>query len=466
MTYRRPGGRPQRALAALLALAIPACVPVTPPAPDAPKRERAVLYIPADPPEPAPAPAAVRLPAPEPPRVVTPGAEVLLRDSLHLLRGRRAGLITNHTAVARDGRSVIDLLHAAPGVELVALFGPEHGLRGNVDGGEHIANSRDAKTGLPVYSLYGRNEKPTAAMLRGIDVLLFDIQDIGARPYTYVWTMAMAMEAAAAKGIPFVVLDRPNPITARVEGPLMEMEMRGKGPAITGYYPVPLRHGLTVGEVARYVNQEYRVGADLHVVPVDGWRRDEWFDETGLPWINPSPNIRNLTAALSFSGLVMLETTNLSVGRGTGAPFTYVGAPYLNAPELLRRVRGYRLPGVEFELAEFTPRGTDWMQFRNQKCNALRLRVTDRDAYQPVLTALVFLSEIYRMHPQQVGMGNMLQMLGSRWAPAAVRAGTDPREIYRRWERENAAWEQVASRYELYPRKPLLGRPASGGGTH
>ena len=464
MTYLRPDRRAPRALAALLALALPACVPATPRTADAPVKERPVLYIPADP-EPAPvaaAPQPVR--RPEPVRLVTPGAEVLLRDSLHLLRGKRAGLITNHTAVTRDGRSVIDLLHAAPGVKLVALFGPEHGLRGNVDGGEHIANSRDTKTGLPVYSLYGRNEKPTAAMLRGIDVLLFDIQDIGARPYTYVWTMAMAMEAAAQQGIPFVVLDRPNPITARVEGPLMAMEMRSKGPAITGYYPVPLRHGLTVGEVARYVNREYGVNADLHVVPVDGWRRDEWFDETGLPWINPSPNIRNLTAALSFSGLVMLETTNLSVGRGTDAPFTYVGAPYLNAPELLRRVRGYRLPGVEFELAEFTPRGTDWMQFRNQKCSALRLRVTDREAYQPVLTALVFLSEIYRMHPQQVGMGNMLQMLGSRWAPAAVRAGTDPREIFRRWEEENAAWEKVAARYTLYPVTP---RAAIGaGGTH
>ncbi|HEX2189202.1 MAG TPA: DUF1343 domain-containing protein [Longimicrobiaceae bacterium] len=449
MSHRLPGGRRLRALAPLVALA--ACVPATP-APDAPPaQERPTLFIPADP-----------APEPEPPRVVRPGAEVLLRDSLHLVRGKRAGLITNHTAVSRDGRSVIDLLNAAPEVRLVALFGPEHGIRGDIDGGERIASGRDARTGIPVHSLYGRTERPTPEMLRGIDVLLFDIQDIGARPYTYVWTMAMAMEAAAKQGIPFVVLDRPNPITARVEGPLMEMEMRGKGPAITGYYPVPLRHGMTVGEVARYVNQEYRVGAELHVVPAEGWRRDEWFDETGLPWINPSPNIRSLTAALSFSGLVMLETANLSVGRGTDAPFTYVGAPYLDAPELLRRVQAYRLPGVEFELAEFTPRGTDWMQFRNQRCRALRLHVTDRDAYQPVLVALVFLSEIYRMHPQQLGMGSMLQMLGSRWAPAAVKAGTDPREIYRRWERENASWEQVAARYSLYPARG--GAAVSGAG--
>jgi uncharacterized protein YbbC (DUF1343 family) len=456
MTYRRPGGRRLRALAPLLALALPAaCVPAGPRTPDAPpaREERPVLFIPAQPVE------------PEPVRVVRPGAEVLLRDSLHLVRGKRVGFITNHTAVTRDGRSVVDLLHASPDVHLAALFGPEHGIRGDIDGGARIANGRDSRTGVPIYSLYGRTERPTAEMLRGIDVLLFDIQDIGARPYTYVWTMAMAMEEAAKRGIPFVVLDRPNPITARAEGPLMEMEMRSKGPAITGYYPVPLRHGMTVGEVARYVNEEFRVGAQLHVVPADGWRRDEWFDETGLPWINPSPNIRNLTAALSFSGLVMLETTNLSVGRGTDAPFNYVGAPYLNAPELLRRVRAYRLPGVEFELAEFTPRGTDWMQFRNQKCNALRLHVTDRDAYQPVLTALVFLSEIQKMHPQSLGMGGMLQMLGSRWAPAAVRAGTDPREIFARWERENAGWERVQAKYSLYPARTASGASAVAGGT-
>jgi uncharacterized protein YbbC (DUF1343 family) len=187
------------------------------------------------------------------------------------------------------------------------------------------------------------------------------------------------------------------------------------------------------------------------VVPAAGWRGGDWFDETGLRWINPSPNIRSLEAALSFSGLVMLETTNLSIGRGTNAPFSYVGAPYLDNAELLRRVRGYRLPGVEFELAEFTPRGTDWMQFRNQRCRAVRLRITDRDAYQPVLTALVFLSEIQKMHRGNLGMGPMLQMLGSRWAPEAVRRGDDPRAIYRRWETENAAWKQTIARYRLYP---------------
>ena len=390
-------------------------------------------------------------PAPERAGPVLPGLEVLLRDSLHLVRGKRVGLITNHTAVTHDGRSAIDLLHQHPEVELAALFGPEHGIRGTVDGGEHIGTTRDPRTGVVIYSLYGATQRPTAAMLRGIDVLLFDMQDIGARPYTYVWTMTMAMEEAARAGIPFIVLDRPNPVTAKVEGPLMQFEMRSRGPLITGHYPVPLRHGLTAGELARYVNGEYRLGTRLTVVPADGWHGDEWFDQTGLRWINPSPNIRTLDAALSFSGLVMLETTNLSIGRGTGEPFSFVGAPYLDNAELLRRVRRYGLPGVEFELAEFTPRGRDWMQFRDQRCRAVRLRITDRDAYQPVLTALVFLSEIQKMHPRNLGMGPMLQMLGSRWAPAAVRRGDDPREIFRRWEEENAGWKRTIARYRLYP---------------
>jgi uncharacterized protein YbbC (DUF1343 family) len=379
-----------------------------------------------------------------------PGIDVLLRDSLQLVQGKRVGLITNHTAVTRDGRSDIDVLFNTPGVKLTALFAPEHGIRGQVDGGESIGNGRDTKTGVPVYSLYGATERPTSAMLRNVDVLLYDIQDIGARPYTYVWTMTFAMEEAAKRGIPFIVLDRPNPVTSRAEGPLMHWEMRTHGPLITGAYPVPLRHGLTTGELARYVNSEYHLGAQLTVVPVAGRHGNKWYDQTGLRWINPSPNIRSLNEALSFSGLVMLETANVNVGRGTDAPFTYVGAPYVNGAELLRRVQAYNLPGVRFEQADWTPRGSDWMQFPGRRCHGVRLVITDRDAYKPVLTALVFLVEMRKLYPQDLGMGSMLQMLGSEWAPAAVRAGEDPRAIYARWEQENAQWEQKVAKYRLY----------------
>jgi uncharacterized protein YbbC (DUF1343 family) len=353
--------------------------------------------------------------------------------------------------VTSDGRSGIDVLHESPEVNLVALYAPEHGLRGTAHGGDWIANGRDTKTGVRILSLYGRNQKPTPEMLRGIDVLLFDIQDVGARPYTYVWTMAMAMEAAADAKIPFVVLDRPNPITGRMEGPLMQFEMRNQGQAITGYYPVPMRHGMTVGEVARYVNEEFRVGARLHVVPADGWRANAWFDQTELPWISPSPNIRSLDAALTYSGLVMLEAVNLSVGRGTDQPFFYVGAPWLDNAALLRRLQEFQLPGVEFSAARFVPRGAGWVPFRDQPVRAVHLRLTDREAYQPVLTALVLLAEIRRLHPRDVGIGSMLQMLGSRWAREALVRGDDPREIWRRWEEENREWNAIRERYRLYP---------------
>lgn len=383
---------------------------------------------------------------------VIPGLEVLLRDSAHLVRGKRVGFLTNQTAVTRDGRSGIDLLHESPDVDLVALYGPEHGLRGGIEGGVRIESDRDAQTGLPVFSLYGQVQRPTPAMLEGVDVLLFDMQDIGARPYTFVWTMAMAMEAAADQDIPFIVLDRPNPITGRVEGPLMDFEMRNVGQAITGYFPVPLRHGMTVGEVARYVNGEYGIGADLRVVPAEGWTSDEWFDETGLPWIDPSPNIRSLEAALNYSGLVLLEATNLTVGRGTDAPFSYVGAPWLDTGRLLERLASYEIPGVRLDSTRIVPRGEGWVPFRGENVRALEITVTDRDIYRPVWLALLLLAETRRLHPEQFEISNegFTQMLGSRWAREAFDRGEDPAVLWERWEAELADWKQIFERYALY----------------
>ncbi len=383
---------------------------------------------------------------------VVPGLEVLLTDSAHLVRGRRVGFLTNQTAVTSDGRSGIDLLHASPDMKLVALYGPEHGLRGGIEGGEKVANSVDARTGVPVFSLYGTTQRPTPEMLKGVDVLLFDMQDIGARPYTFVWTMAMAMEAAAAQGIPFIVLDRPNPITSRAEGPQMDMAMRTVGQPITGYYPVPLRHGMTVGEVARYINAEYRIGANLTVIPAKNLRASQWFDETGMPWINPSPNIRSLEAALSYSGLVLLEATNLTVGRGTDRPFSYVGAPWLHATALLRAVSNYDMPGVTLDTVAFVPTGEGWVPFRGENVHAVRLRITDRNAYQPVWLSLVLMTEIKRLHPSEFKVTNdgMTQMLGSRWAREAFDRGDDPRAIWKRWNEQLVAWNAMRAQYALY----------------
>jgi uncharacterized protein YbbC (DUF1343 family) len=386
---------------------------------------------------------------------VLTGLEVLIRDSLHLVRGKRVGLITNQTAVTSTGEHAVDVLARAPGVRLVALYGPEHGVRGTVEAGEHIENQRDEKTGVPVFSLYGQTQRPTPEMLRGVDVLLFDIQDIGARPYTFVWTMAMAMEVAAQQRIPFIVLDRPNPITDEVDGPQMQMEIKTEriGQPITGYYPVPLRHGMTSGEVAKYVNGEFRVGAQLHVVPASGWEGDEWYDETGLPWINPSPNIRSLDAANKYAGMVLLEATNLSTGRGTDAPFTYVGAPWMDPGRVMEAVRKYELEGVRLDTVRLVPQGTGWIPFRGEQVRAIRLTVTDRDEFDPAFTALTLLTEIKRMYPSRFQITNVgfTQMLGSKWARAAFDRGEDPRVIQRRWEEEVAAWMPIRNRYRIYP---------------
>ncbi|HSJ10474.1 MAG TPA: DUF1343 domain-containing protein [Longimicrobiales bacterium] len=395
-----------------------------------------------------------QLPAGEPVAAerVVPGLEVLLRDSAHLVRGKRVGFLTNQSAVTSAGESGIDLLHASPDVQLVALFGPEHGLRGGVEGGVKIESGVDQRTGVPVHSLYGATQRPTPQMLAGVDVLLFDMQDIGARPYTFVWTMAMAMEAAAVQHDERDALGRPNPITGRAEGPLMDMEMRDVGQAITGYYPVPLRHGMTVGEVARYINEEYNIGANLTVIPAAGWRSGTWFDETGLPWIDPSPNIRSLEAALSYSGLVLLEATNLTVGRGTAAPFSYVGAPWLDAAHVLERVAGYDMPGVVLDTTSFVPEGTGWVPFRGEHVRAIRIRIADRDAYRPVWMALVLMHEIRNRHPDEFRITNdgMTQMLGSHWARQAFDRGDAPGAIWQRWQEQLEAWSGMQARYGLY----------------
>jgi uncharacterized protein YbbC (DUF1343 family) len=383
------------------------------------------------------------------PRVVRPGAEILLRDSLHLVLGRRVGLITNPTALSREGVHTIDLLHRHPDVYLTVLYAPEHGLRGGIGAGVRIADGIDPLSGIPVRSLYGRTLKPTREMLRGVDVLLFDMLDISARTYTYIWTMTLAMEAAAENNIPFIVLDRPNPVTGRISGPLPSLPALRTGPMITGHYPVPFRHGMTPGEVARYVNEEYRVRARLTVVPVEGWRRNDWYDATGLPWVDPSPNIRSLEAALNFSGLAMLEATALSLGRGTAEPFSILGAPWLDTESLLGRLERYPLEGVTFEPHRFTPSGEGWMQFRGERVNGVRIRVTDRETYDPSFVTLVLLTEIYRLHPRHVGLRAMQHIMDDVTSDE-IRRGVDPLRILERWRSDGAAWERRTARFRIY----------------
>jgi len=320
------------------------------------------------------------------------GIDCLRRDGFGLLRGARVGLVTNHTGLSADGVSTIDLLHDAPDVRLVALFGPEHGVRGTAD--EEIADGVDNRTGLPVYSLYGERKAPSAEQLQGIDTLVFDIQDIGCRFYTYVSTLGHVLAAAEAAGVRVVVLDRPNPIGGvAVEGPLPDPDKL----SFTAFHTVPVRHGMTAGEMARSMAAERFPAVELDIVPCEGWERGQWYDQTGLPWVDPSPNMRSLTAAALYPGIGLLEFTNVSVGRGTPTPFEVFGAPYVDAGRLQEALTEWALPGIAFEAATFTPERS---VFAGERCGGLRLKVIDRDVLRPVRVGFAVARELRRLFPE------------------------------------------------------------------
>jgi uncharacterized protein YbbC (DUF1343 family) len=386
---------------------------------------------------------------------VRAGIDVLLEDQPELLRGLRVGLITNHTGLAGladgvDGAvSTIDRLHEHPDMELVALFGPEHGLRGDAEAGERVADGIDPRTGLPVHSLYGETRRPGPEVLDGVDALVFDIQDIGTRYYTYVWTMAHSMEAAAERGVRFVVLDRPNPIG----GTLMQGNVLDPAFAtFVGLYPVPMRHGLTPGELARYLNVEHGIGVELDVVPVAGWRRDMWYDDTGLGWIPPSPNMPSVEAAAHYPGTCLFEGTNLSVGRGTDRAFEQIGAPWLDHETLVERLTAYDLPGVEFLPVTFTPRSPGDGKFGGQAVRGIRLRVTDRERYDPAIAGIALVVEIHRLHSNRLQwhVRHFDRLAGTDRVRQAVLAGRSVDHITADWAAQVAAFRAAAEPYLLY----------------
>jgi uncharacterized protein YbbC (DUF1343 family) len=370
------------------------------------------------------------------------GIDVLASSGFAPLAGRNVGLITNHTAIDGAGRSTANVLLHAPGVRLRAIFTPEHGLAGNLD--EKIPSGKDPSTGLPVHSLYGDVKRPTPEMLRGLDTLVYDIQDVGARFYTYVTTMAYAMEAGAASGLDFFVLDRPNPITASiVQGPVLDPDLK----SFVGYYPMPVRYGMTAGELARLFNGENGIGARLHVVPMEGYRREAWFDDTGLPWVNPSPNIRSLTQAALYPGVALVESANVSVGRGTDSPFEVVGAPWISGERLAGYLNGRKVPGVRFEPASFTPADS---RFRSQRCEGVRLILDDREALDGPALGIELAAALYRLHPGELDIDRTLGMIGSRDVLQAVKNGDDPRDICRGWTAKLDDFRRVRQKYLFY----------------
>ncbi|RLL46976.1 DUF1343 domain-containing protein [Oceanobacillus piezotolerans] len=380
------------------------------------------------------------------------GVEVLLNDQKDLIEGKRVGLITNPTGVDKELNSIVDRLHNDPDVELTALYGPEHGVRGDAQAGAYVEFYTDETTGLPVYSLYGQTRKPTPEMLENVDVLLFDIQDVGTRFYTYIYTMAYAMEAAAENGKEFIVLDRPNPLGGhKVEGPVLET----KYASFVGNYPIPLRHGMTVGELAQLFNEEFEIGADLTVVEMEGWNRNMYYDDTKLEFVLPSPNMPTLETAVVYPGAALIEGTNVSEGRGTTKPFEFIGAPFVNSTEFAAALNKLDLPGVKFRAASFTP---SISKHSGTLSHGVQIHVTNKKAYKPIETGLHIVKTLHDMYPEDfqfraensAGISFFDNLIGNGWIREAIENGESVKDMEKQWKKELKEFEKVRKDYLIY----------------
>ncbi len=386
------------------------------------------------------------VPAQAPTRTMT-GIDVLQAEQFARLAGRKVGLLTNHTGRTRGGQSTIDAFHAAKNLTLVALFSPEHGIRGILD--EEIPSSVDEKTGLTIHSLYGKTRRPTAEMLQGIDTMVVDLQDIGSRFYTYMSTLGLLLEEAAPRGIEVVVLDRPNPINGwQVEGPKPDPQPDGAEPSFIAYWPtMPVRHGMTLGELARLFNAEKKIGAKLTVVEMQGWSRDAWWDETALMWVNPSPNMRTVQQAVLYPGIGAVEYANLSVGRGTDAPFDRIGAPWIDGVLLADALNARNLPGIRFYPIVFTPTSS---VYKGEECQGVYFIVTDRTALRPVRVGLELVSALSRLFPGKLDLKRTATLYGSSEQLARAMTGEDPALLAAQWARDEVAWLTLRARYLIY----------------
>lgn len=376
----------------------------------------------------------------------------------HLFAQKRVGLVVNHTSLNKDGTHISDIFLEMPDVTVTALFGPEHGVRSQAADGELVSDDIDAAQSIPVYSLYGKTSKPTPDMLKNVDILVFDMQDIGARFYTFIWTMFYAMQSAAEQNIPIVVLDRPNPIGGKLEGPVLDRRFKSG----IGRQPIPVRHGMTIGELAQLFNGEGGLGenvrADLTVIPMKNWHRAMWFDETGLPFAPPSPNMPNLETASVYPGLCLVEGTNVSEGRGTASPFLTFGAPWIDSEMLIKELTAVKIPGVAFEAIEFTPKTIPGKalhpKFENQRCFGARLSVTDRGALSAFMAGISVIKVIHDLYPQKFAFredGYFDLLCGTDAVRELIQSGESVQAIKASWRAELGKFEKMRTKYLLYP---------------
>src|SRR5579863_4200290 len=371
------------------------------------------------------------------------GIDVLEEQNFAPLRGKRVGLITNQTGVDAQGRRTIDVLAHADGVKLVALFSPEHGIAGQLDTA-NVANATDAATGLKIFSLYGDTRRPTDQMLQGLDALVFDIQGAGVRFYTFITTMGYCMEAAAKHKIPFFVLDRPDPLGGeKIEGPMLDPSRI----SFVGYFRLPVVYAMTLGELAQMFNAENKLGLDLHVIAMKNWRRSQTFDQTGLTWIPPSPNLRTLNEAFLYPGVEILQAAGVSVGRGTDAPFEQLGAPWIHSDVLLNSLTPRQVPGVTFAAASFTP--NDGL-YKGEACAGVKLTITDREAFDSIRTGLEIADALHRLYPERFEVTKLMDLLASQTTVDALIAYQAPASIIVSWDSDLAEFRALRAKYLLY----------------
>jgi uncharacterized protein YbbC (DUF1343 family) len=373
---------------------------------------------------------------------VQTGLDVLEAQKFAPLRGKHIGIITNHTGRDSQERSTVDVLSHATGVQLVALFSPEHGLAGRND--EKVASSKDPSTGLPVYSLYGETRRPTDEMLKGIDALVFDVQDAGARFYTYTATMAYCMEEAAKRNIAFFVLDRPNPLGGEIiEGPMLDPDKTN----FVAYFPLPVRYALTIGELAQLFNAENHIGADLHVIPMRNWHRNYFFESTGIKWIPPSPNLRTIKGSILYPGIEILQSAGVSVGRGTETPFEEFGAPWLNGDEVASALNARSLPGVRFAGQPFIPIAG---LYAGQRCGGVSIRIIDRFKVRSMRVGLEIAAILQKLYPNQFEVSKLIELVGNADTVQQLQSGVPPEKIVASWSDALAAFDKIRRKYFLY----------------
>jgi len=390
------------------------------------------------------------------PNIVKSGLEVFFKDHLKKFKGKRVGLIVNQASITHDYKHAIDLFSGNKTIKLAALFGPQHGIYGNTqDNMITWKGFTHPQLKIPVYSLYGETRIPTKEMLSDLDLLIFDLQDVGTRIYTFIYTMANAMKACAEFGKKFIVLDRPNPINgAIVEGNVLEEEFS----SFVGMYPIPVRHGMTVGELAKLFNEEFKINADLEIIPMNGWKRNMWFDDTGLPWVLPSPNMPLLETSIVFPGTVHLEGTNISEGRGTTRPFEIIGAPFIDPDKLIKALRKENLKGVFFRPHYFEPTFNKW---KGELCGGLQIHVLNRNTFKPVIAGIAIIKAIYKLYPEFFKWKEPPYEYVHDKLPFDVIAGTDKlrnqimtglpsEEIEASWKKNLSSFLKIRDRYLFY----------------